>query len=316
MTDNELEAIPTPSITAVPILNDKYLRHDIDTVSVYTAEIISKAAISEISIAISKTYPDMSLIHLKRVKAPSSECTNFRIFIAKADANNHEAIQSFCSSYNLSNLKLQELPAKPALTRVQYIAAIKLWPTNFHENKCISKYLSDSPIEAKELQRIQNIFRELLARSGLNGGYHTGFVYDKKVEIAKASDTKCHHPLQHCAMNLIDEVAYYQGGGAWRSNLSKQFATNLTDQESHQAKSKLPYLCTNYDVFLTEEPCIMCAMALLHSRIKRVFVLDTNDVEFVKGCPCDAPFTRLKLHVSERVNHNFEVWIITLGCSR
>ncbi|KAL3747268.1 hypothetical protein ACJRO7_016103 [Eucalyptus globulus] len=37
-----------------------------------------------------------------------------------------------------------------------------------------------------------------------------------------------------------------------------------------------PYLCTGNDIYLVWEPCTMCAMALVHQRIKRVFYAFPN----------------------------------------
>ncbi|KDR21405.1 hypothetical protein L798_04157, partial [Zootermopsis nevadensis] len=61
-----------------------------------------------------------------------------------------------------------------------------------------------------------------------------------------------------------------------------------------------PYVCTGYDVYVTREPCPMCAMALVHSRVRRVFY----------GCPSPqgALGTKVKLHTLKGLNHHYEVF--------
>ncbi|CAD7013615.1 probable inactive tRNA-specific adenosine deaminase-like protein 3 [Ceratitis capitata] len=61
-----------------------------------------------------------------------------------------------------------------------------------------------------------------------------------------------------------------------------------------------PYLCTGYDLYLSQEPCLMCAMALVHSRARRVYFLNRSS----NG----ALVTRLKLHSVKELNHHYEVF--------
>ena len=46
------------------------------------------------------------------------------------------------------------------------------------------------------------------------------------------------------------------------------------------------YVCSNMYVFMLREPCIMCSMALTHSRISSLFYMDTQ-VEGWGGCNKD-----------------------------
>ena len=60
------------------------------------------------------------------------------------------------------------------------------------------------------------------------------------------------------------------------------------------------YICTDFDVYLLHEPCLMCAMALLHSRVRRVFYIH-------KGSGVLGGKTH-RLHTLPTVNHRFKVY--------
>ncbi|XP_011157048.2 probable inactive tRNA-specific adenosine deaminase-like protein 3 [Solenopsis invicta] len=67
------------------------------------------------------------------------------------------------------------------------------------------------------------------------------------------------------------------------------------------AKKCGPYLCTGYWAFLLVEPCPLCAMALLHSRVARIFYGTANESAGVLG-------SRAVLHTVPGLNHRYRVW--------
>jgi len=75
---------------------------------------------------------------------------------------------------------------------------------------------------------------------------------------------------------------------------------NLFNNTDDGCKSG-PYLCTGYDLYVTREPCVMCAMALVHSRIRRVFYGCRDSVMGALG-------SRYKIHTQAGLNHHFEVF--------
>ncbi|XP_050363060.1 tRNA-specific adenosine deaminase TAD3 isoform X2 [Argentina anserina] len=62
-----------------------------------------------------------------------------------------------------------------------------------------------------------------------------------------------------------------------------------------------PYLCTGFDIYLAWEPCIMCAMALVHQRIRRIFFAFPNPNAGAFG-------TVHRLQGERSLNHHYAVF--------
>ena len=66
------------------------------------------------------------------------------------------------------------------------------------------------------------------------------------------------------------------------------------------------YLLTGYDVYLSREPCCMCAMALVHSRAGRIFYFAAKNEIRKFG----ALETAVKLNAVEGLNHSYYVFAL------
>merc|ERR1712203_484209 len=101
------------------------------------------------------------------------------------------------------------------------------------------------------------------------------------------------------------------GGGAWSftnsSTLSFTPVEQLHPQPSSDVPSSGPYLCTGYTVYLAKEPCHMCAMGLLHSRVARVV--------FRRPSRVGALVTIDRLQEREGINHRFQVFRVREICN-
>ncbi|XP_063427462.1 probable inactive tRNA-specific adenosine deaminase-like protein 3 isoform X2 [Mytilus trossulus] len=293
------------------VLDDVYYR-SLELVDIFVCTIKDKKKTSEIVKNICKHLPLDKLSHLKRVRSNTNQANELQIIVAenyKEDFLTNTWLD-LCENNpvycHVSKPYMVKVPKLPPLTRQQYNNAVQYWPCSFHEDKRITRLLNRSFFSAEEVRHIYKNMEEAIsvAKSSLYKVHIGAVIVDPKSDtiIAKSCDLRQgKHPLQHAVMVEIDQVATVQGGGMWR--LSDKCLSNSVQKHScgiEKGDKTGPYLCTGYDLYVTTEPCIMCAMALVHSRISRVFYGSSH--------PEGALGSKYKLHVQPGINHHYEVF--------
>lgn len=224
------------------------------------------------------------------------------------------------------------VPQNPPRTKEQASKASRSWPVNFHADQPLEAVIGGSVFSETHLDTMEDQMRlileaakvEAIGNSWCNGSCSIVDPKSGKVLSLAASRTN-EHPMWHASMLAIDLLAHSQGGGSW--NLSDGQTDSSTrgtfcyprsieklkfpDCQSLLDNSKRtktngkiddgPYLATGYWAFMLLEPCPLCAMALLHSRVARIFYAVPNKSHGVLG-------TKTLLHYAPGLNHRYQVW--------
>lgn len=291
------------------VLHDRYYQ-PIHLDDMYVCPIKDKTETNKILRYLCQYYPFDNYSHVKRVNSQGSN--GLKIIICDKDAHDLEQVKSQLEKIGsgLGSVTVMKIPTSVPLTRQQYEDCLQYWPVNFHENKSITKLLSGDLFGKDALTVIFSHMATAIeiARKGkaCNQIPVGAVIVDPSTNtvIAKSYDLrKGDHPLHHATMVCIDMVAKSQGGGMWSFEDDRGLFYSRNDKhldETIQEDNSLPYLCTGYHLYITQEPCVMCAMALVHSRITRVYYGD-NSAEGALG-------TKYKIHVQEGLNHHYEVF--------
>lgn len=318
-----------------PVLPDELIE-DIPVIEVFVDKIKDPKTISKVVLDLNAYLPIPELSHLKRIK--SKEIILFPVVTTSKDQV-HEFLKTINFDVSLLSNEVRKVyVAKlPPKTKKQYLKVHALWPCNFHSDKYIEKLSTNTLFT--DAENLQHQTRMKLAielvraakKLGLTQLSQGVIIVDPKIDsiVALGYSESHNNPCKHAPMVAIDNVAKTQNGGAWNSYnstlpnddsqlnlhgihsdllpiLKQNFQGIIFGASWFKGKSEIvepsdgPYLCTGYYVYSTHEPCVMCAMALIHSRVKRVFYgVSTKNGGLETLC---------KIHTVKDLNHHYEVF--------
>ncbi|OQR87214.1 inactive tRNA-specific adenosine deaminase-like protein 3-like [Achlya hypogyna] len=246
------------------------------------------SAVMKFLSATTLTLKDMGYGHLKRMK--KAETAGRLLALVAPDASVLDAVIAALPP-------MEELVTSQVLvhkfapsTKDEFARGNADWPMVFHPNAEVATTVLDDADEAQMQSMVARLLDIGTPATVANGcGQQSCFVVNPAsgLVVASAADwtpsTVANPLMQHAAMQALEVVS------------TQDLAKSVADS----------YLCTNYDVYMAVEPCVMCSMALVHSRVRRVIYVTKNPRSGALGS-CHF------LHTQRSLNHRYRVFHATI----
>ena len=262
--------------------------------------------------------------HLRLIrKHTASNQLEILLWTPPHDSEDQLKLQPFFDKYTAS-MTTATVPRWPAVDRHAFQTLSQLWPMVFHpEQTQEAKNLSSEELD--EMQQHMKAFLAVekqqhlkkCAQSGcvMNGGGRivnpqTKETIDLCAPLKELEEPILieDRPLHHISFQLIDVVAkvykYQQQQQQLQDGQKKRKSNHLAyskNPHDDREPDQVQYLCTGYDLYLFVEPCFMCAMALVHSRFRRIIYAIPNQLG-------GALETHCQLHTFPSLNHHYRVY--------